>query len=331
MRHVSALLVALSIAVATGGRAGVRPFDGKKVQAGDPIDRSQSAALFVGIREFPYDETLAEVKYAVDDAIDLAAVFAMDAKTRLVDPRRVVLALSGDPQKPASQRSLDALRAAGATVKGAAQSDILKLLEEQSVAVGDRGLLIVTFATHGVSSEGTQYLLTASSLLEHRETNITEGKVREIVSRRGVRRALIFVDACRRRLTSDTRETEPDARSVAALPSEMSEFEGQVVISAAAAGDYAYDDDERHNGVFTAAVIDAMRCGAVADSRGYITVDALQTYVEEHVLHWVQRHRDPAARRATQVQCEGRMKHMPLAACPQRQATREAASVSETP
>jgi len=54
----------------------------------------QSAALFIGVRDYVYDDTLTEVRYAVDDAIDLAYVLAIDRETRLVTPERVVLALS---------------------------------------------------------------------------------------------------------------------------------------------------------------------------------------------------------------------------------------------
>lgn len=45
----------------------------------------------------------------------------------------------------------------------------------------------------------------------------------------------------------------------------MSAVHGQVVLAAAAAGQYAYDDDDRRNGVFTAAVIDGLRRQAPAD------------------------------------------------------------------
>src|SRR5258706_448855 len=78
------------------------------------FDRSQSAALFVGVRHFTHDENLTEVRYAVDDAVDLAFVFALDHNVHLVEAGRVVLALSGDPQKPESRQKLAALRAAGA-------------------------------------------------------------------------------------------------------------------------------------------------------------------------------------------------------------------------
>jgi hypothetical protein len=140
------------------------------------FDRSQSAALFVGVRHFTHDQTLAEVRYAVDDAIDLAFVFALDRNVRLVDAGRVILALSGEPQKTESQQKLDALRAAGATVRGAGETDVLALLERQARSVGRKGILIVSIATHGFNADGVHYVLAANSLFEHRETSISTGR-----------------------------------------------------------------------------------------------------------------------------------------------------------
>jgi hypothetical protein len=275
----------------------------------------ESAALFVGIREFVYDSTLTEVRYAVDDAVDLAYVLAVDGKAHLVPPERVILALSGQPQKHESQERLDALVAAGASIHPAGQSDILTLLESQSRAVGRNGILIVAFATHGISEGGTQYLLTAQSLVRHRETTIAESAVRDIITRAGVPRSLVLLDACRQNLTTE-RGPEPDPRSAAAaLRRVMGDINGQVVFSAAATGEYAYDDDVRRNGVFTAAVIDGLRCGASTDARGFVTVETLSAYVEERVLSWIQIHRDPGTRRATQLQFEGRSRSMPLSSC----------------
>ena len=312
MRQFFSFLVALLLGGAAVG--GVRTLSVPR-PAG-PVVPAQSAALFVGVREFPYDHGLAEVQYAVDDAVDLAYVLAIDSKTRLVDPGRVVLALSGEPQKRESRRRLQVLVAGGAGVRSAAQPDLLTLLQDQARAVGPNGVLVVSFATHGVSIDGTQYLLTASSLLHHRETGIAETKVREIVSRAGVPRSLILLDACRERLTTDVRSVDP--RSAAAVMRAMGDINGQVVFSAAAAGDYAYDDEDRGNGVFTAAVIDGLQCRAGTDADGFVTVDTLSNYVEEQVLSWVRNNRHPDASRATQLHCEGRSRRMPLSSCPRK-------------
>jgi len=67
------------------------------------FSRQESTGLFVGVRDFPHDPMLT-VPYAVDDAVDLAFLFALDQRVGLVPPRRVVLAISGQPQKDESDR-----------------------------------------------------------------------------------------------------------------------------------------------------------------------------------------------------------------------------------
>lgn len=279
------------------------------------FDRTQSAALFVGVRRFTHDQTLTEVKYAVDDAIDLASVLALDRKVSLVTPRRVVLALSGTPQKPESQERLDQLIAAGATVAAASQADILTMLARQAGLAGREGLLILSFASHGFSRDGTPYVLAASSLFEHPETSISTAKLLDIAAGSEAARSLIFLDACRESVTTGTRAVDADAETAAPLIEGMSHVDGQVVFYAAAAGKYAYDDDENKNGVFTTAVIEGLRCKAPTDERGLITVETLAAFVETRVRSWIREHKDPSVRKAIQVNMDGATKTMPLAVC----------------
>ena len=150
---------------------------------------------------------------------------------------------------------------------------------------------------------------------------LTDAKICDVVSRNEVPRSLIFLDACRERLSRDRRGGDPDPRSVAALWHSMRSVNGQAVIAAAAAGGYAYDDDARRNGVFTENVIDGLRCGATTNSEGFITVDTLYSYVSAHVLTWLQEHKDPATKRATQLRCENGTKQMPLSICVNRTAS----------
>jgi len=293
---------------------GVRPLSsgGTRSEAFEP---GESAALFVGVRSFPYDQTLAEVRYAVDDAADLACVVALDDRVRLVDPSRVILALSGEPQKEESRRNLRRLIAAGAHVRSATAADILNALDEQSRTVGKRGVLIFAFATHGYARDGAQYLLSATSILRHKEGAISESEVCDIAAQSDAARSLILIDACRERLTDGQRGGLPATQSAAALFRAMDGVHGQVVLSAAAAGQYAYDDDDRRNCVFTASVIDGLRCQAAADARGLVTVDALSAFIEQHVLEWIRKHRNAQITHATQVSFEGSAKSMPVADC----------------
>ena len=318
MRHYLCVLVAVFLSIE--GLAGVRKVRPVTEQLTDVIDPRASAGLFVGVRDFPDDETLIPVKYAVDDAVDLAFQLTIERQPPLIRPDRVVLALSGEPQKSESQQNLKALLAAGATRHTAGQTEILKLLQSQSRNVGTNGILIVAFATHGMSEDGTQYLLTSTSLLDYPETMLTEVKVCDVVSKNGVARSLILIDACRERLARGSRTGDTDRRSAAAVSSPVGSAEGQVVLSAAAAGDYAYDDNERGNGVFSAAVIDGLRCAAPTDEHGYVTCDTLAGFVEDRVLAWVRTNKNPAARKAIQIQSEGHAKSMPLVMCLRRSA-----------
>lgn len=316
IRIVRLLVVAAAVVCSScDGQRGVRPPDRVPRAKAGAFDPRESAALFVGVRQFSKDSTLADVRYAVDDAVDLAFVLSLEGRRPLVEPTRVLLALSGEPQKPESRERLAKLVAEGARTRRAEQADVINALEEQANAAGDNGMFIVAFATHGVSYDGTQYLLASTSVLRHRETAISENKIRDIASLSDAGRSLILVDACREQLTTDQRSGTADDRSAASLIEAMSGTIGQVVLSAAAAGQFAYDDNERRNGVFTAAVIDGIRCGAPTDPQGLVTVETLAAFVEQQVRTWIRKHRDRSIASATQMAYAGGARSMPLAAC----------------
>jgi hypothetical protein len=319
MRQYFAIFVALL--VSWPAEPGVRRVGGKDVEP------QQSAALFVGIRDFK-DRSIAPVPYAMDDAIDLAYEMAIAQHLPLVPASKVVLALSdGQPRKRESATRLKALLEAGARRRAADQVEVLRQVELQSRRVGAEGILILSFATHGVSRGGVQRLLVAGSSIDYPESMITEPGISDMVERNDVPRALILIDACRERLTRDRRDGTADQRSRSAFAGIMSRVEGQAVIFAAAGGGYAYDDDARHNGVFTAAVIDGLHCGAGKDRHGFITVETLYKYVSTHVLRWVRSNKNTTTRMATQLSVEGEMRRMPLAVC----GVRHTASMTSSP
>jgi hypothetical protein len=278
------------------------------------FDSSASAAMFVGIRDFTHDEDLEKVRYAVDDAIDLAYAVSLDRTAPLVTPERIALALSGEPQKEVSRRRLEKLRQRGAMIHPAGQTDIVGLMEQQAKGVGKTGILIVGIATHGFSDDGLHYLVASNSLLRYRDSAVATHKLLDIAVRSGAPRALVFIDACRSRLTAGATRgiDEVDGRSAAPLIDGLAHAVGQVIFFAAAPGDYAYDDDVRQNGVFTAALLDGLQCGAAPDEEGLVTTDALAAYVGERVRDWVQAHRHRTVAQGIQATGGSRM---PVAFC----------------
>lgn len=313
------LILACLLAVTANGQEtrSARPERPAPRQA---FDAAQSVALFVGIRSFRDDETLQKVPYAVDDAVDLAYLFALDPRVALVRANRVALALSDEnPRKEISRRRLAQLKRSGAIVVPATQSQILKLLERQAGMAGADGIFIVSFATHGLSDDGAQYLLAANSLLRELNTAIPTARVLDLVAASNAARSLILIDTCRERVRRQ-RSSVPEPLSAAPLIRRMGLTAGQVVLYGAAAGRWAYDDDMRQNGVFTGAVLDALQCRAGQDGSGIVTVNELTDAVEREVLSWIRTYRDPSVRNATQANIDGAARTMPLATCSRRPA-----------
>jgi uncharacterized caspase-like protein len=270
----------------------------------------QTAALFVGVQQFTSTPPPADVAYAVDDAVDLASAFA----ERVGDPKRIALAITGEPHKPESQVALRKLRDAGATIEQPTKEAIARLLEKQAAVAGQNGELILSFATHGVSEGGVHYVLASGSSFEDQESLLSTAEMLDVASH--VRRSIVFLDACRERATA-TRGASHRVNTKAPLLRAMKQYAGQVVFSPAA-GKYTYDDPIHKNGVFTAAIVDGLQCAAKRDSQGYVTVATLHDYAESRVRRWLKRnHHDPSAP-ALQVNTDGDSRTLPLARCEAR-------------
>lgn len=286
---------------------GVRPLSEAPAQTRGAFLREQSAALFVGVREFAA-APVSGVRYTVDDAVDLAYTFALERKVGLVDPHRVALALTGEPRKTLSQERLKKLRAAGALVTTATLNDIMSLLDRQAALAGRNGLLILGFASHGFSRDGVPYVLTSTSRHEDTASSLSAAKVFDIASR--AQRSLIFIDACRDR-AGGARGVPPKGPLAPYMESAI----GQVVFYAAAPGNVAYEDETEKNGVFTKAVIAGLLGCGPRTVQGLVTVEKLSRFVEDRVLRWVQTHRDRSLLKATQASMDADTKSMPLASC----------------
>lgn len=274
--------------------------------------RADSTGVFVGVSDFTHDRQLT-VPYAADDAVDLAHRFVINQRTSLVPPHRAVLLLSGRPQKEQSRRRLDELREAGATILMRATSDdIFNQVREQAARAGKNGLFVLSLASHGFVQNGDAYVLGSASVFRSPETSLRLAKLFDLAGQAG--RSLIFVDACRERVMQDSRSLGPEPDSAAPVITKMRRVHGQVIFYAAAAGQYAYDDHEHQNGVFTKTVLDGLDCKASAPDRTVIA-ETLQTYVEREVRRWILEKQHRVVNPATQVSMEGSSGNMPLSEC----------------
>lgn len=274
------------------------------------FDPAQSAALFVGVRDFASAPSFNGVKYTVDDAVDLAYTFALERKVALVPPNRVVLALTDEPVTPKSQERLQKLRNAKATVIGATREQIMASLDTQARLAGREGMLILSFASHGFSRDGIAYILAANSHFNDTASSLSAAKVFGIAETSRAERALIFIDACRERLEASR---SPSRSRAASFAEYIKGKIGHVVFYAATPGNPAYE--EAGNGVFTKAVIDGLVGCDARTMQGFVTVDKLSEFVELRVRGWIARNRDSRIAKATQVTMDALTKDIPLANC----------------
>jgi len=290
------------------------------------FDPGESSALFAGISRF---EELAEVPFAVDDAVDLAYLFTLELG--LVEPSRVVLALGGErsvyPKNRESRERLEALAEAGVDVQDISGKGVGKfnsLLVRQAGKAGKRGMFLFGLATHGFNHGEIQYLAVADTPSVSSSTRaaiVSSLKLTEVlgtINRESrSQRKLVLLDACQERLTAErgVEEDERTAMSDEAFRSALAEAQGQVVLQGAPTGGYSYDDETLQNGVFTAAVIDGLSGAAEADERSLITSRALADYVQQRVAAWVAQNRseDAAVSTGIGMQLDGSAADMPLA------------------
>jgi hypothetical protein len=318
-RSKSLILAGVAIAVASGPLIAERARSARPAPVtaagGKPerFSRDASAALFVGVQRFTHRQ-LTPVPYAADDAVDLAYLFARNRRVSLVRADRVVLALSGRPEKEESRRKLAELRKLGARVRSADRGDILSALRGQAALAGKNGIFIVSIATHGFVRRGDPYILGASSLAEEPETTLSMAMILDTAARSGAARSLVLVDACRDRIAPATRSVTRKTGTAAPLLDRISNAHGQAVLYAAAVGHYAYDDSLKHNGVFTEAVIDGLNCNAAMPG-GFVTASTLAIHVENNVLKWIHANVDPSVQSATQSSIDGDARNMPLSQC----------------
>ncbi len=251
------------------------------------FNSAASAGLFVGVSKFE-DDRLYEVPYAVDDAVDLAHLFALELGT--VAPERAVLLLAGEPKKAGSVKRLAELLTRGARRASARQSDIYRYLGETVANVGSLGFAFVSVASHGVSDAGGDFLVATDSRADRKlRTGVAVTELFEEVARAG--RGLVLLDACREQVLRARGEAAGSAVMGKSFAEAIACARGLVVLSGATLGGFTYDDPKRENGAFTAAVLDGLRGGAAPGLGGWITVRTLADYVQEQMIAWVRRER----------------------------------------
>lgn len=291
------------------------------------FDADASRGLFVGISKFSEDEIdglssdrFANIPYAVDDAVDMAHFYSLHLK--LINPKGTILCLAGTPKKEESRVRLQQLLSAGAVRQPPERNPIFELLSRASRESRPEGMLVVSFATHGMSLQGSDYLAALDSSPQSiANTGLEVNSILNEVAQSNTQRRLVFLDACRERLRQKTDRraggVDKESEMGQAFAEAITNSSGMVVMAGARAGGYAYDDRIRRNGVFTASILEGLAGDAPADGRGFITPGNLAKTVNEKVCEWARSNRQtPPDQCGITIQIEGLAADLPLAVDP---------------
>lgn len=173
--------------------------------------------------------------------------------------------------------------------------NILSRLDTLVNTVPEDGLLLVSFAGHGIEREERPFLLPADAPYTHNvnfleDTAVSVARLKEYIKQTRVGQVIILLDACRNLLgagrgSSPNPLTEAYRRSFK-FDVRNHEVQAFATVYATAVGEFALEDIVRNRGYFTTAVVEAM-AGAAANERGEVTLSALVKYVQEQVPHRV--------------------------------------------
>lgn len=226
-------------------------------------------ALVIGVDKYS-DPQISPLKGADNDARNLS-----DALVRYAGfpPDQVILMATDQPFERQPTRI-----------------NILRRLSNLASVVPKDGLLLISFAGHGIERGGQAYLIPSDSqisddinLLE--ESAVSVARMKDRIRATGVGQVLILLDACR---------NDPGGRADAPNPLTAAyvnafnfdvrnhEVNAFATIYATAVGQRAYEYTEKKQGYFTWAVVEGLKGGA-ANDKGEVTLANLIKYVQETV------------------------------------------------
>ena len=169
---------------------------------------------------------------------------------------------------------------------------ILRKLSNLRAVVPKDGLLLFSFAGHGIQREGRAYLLSSDSqvngdldLLEDTAINVGS-QVRDRVEETGIGQVIFILDACRNEPGSGRSGTDnPLSQGFVkqfSFGSRNREVSAFVILYASEIGHRAYEYVEKKQGYFSWFLVEALQ-GAAANNRGEVTLGGVIDYLQEKV------------------------------------------------
>jgi Caspase domain len=175
------------------------------------------------------------------------------------------------------------------------RGNILRRLSNLAAVVPKDGLLLFSFAGHGIERNNQAFLLPTDAqvsddvnLLEQTAINVVT--IKDWIRKTGVGQVLLLLDACRNdpsagRANADNPLTKNYMRGFD-FDVRNQEVQAFATLYATEIGHRAYELKEQHHGYFTLALVEGLR-GQAANEKGEVTLSGLIKYLQDTVPHRV--------------------------------------------
>jgi len=258
------------IAGQVGGQKGQRGINVQRPEGVKTLPSSAKRfALIVGVDQYA-DTQITTLGGASNDAKTLANALIQYAGF----PGEQVTLLASD--QPAERQPT--------------RGNILRRLSNLAAIVPPDGLLLISFAGHGIERGGHAFLLPSDSQVSNdvdllEQTAINVSQIRDRVKKIGVKQVLMIVDACRNdpvgRANADNPLTAAYTRGFN-FDLRNREVQAFATLYATEVGHRAYEYKEKKQGYFTWVLVEALRGGA-ANAKGEVTLANLVKFLQERV------------------------------------------------
>jgi hypothetical protein len=269
----SAISIVLLILIGAMSNEVTSQTGNRGLKVGDPVKTLPAAAkryaLIIGVDQYA-DTQITTLGGASNDAKTLANALIQYAGF----PNEQVTLLASD--QPAERQPT--------------RGNILRRLSNMAAVIPPDGLLLISFAGHGIERGGQAFLLPSDSqvsndvdLLEQTAINVTQ--IKDRVRKIGVKQVLMILDACRNdpvgRANADNPLTSAYTRGFN-FDLRNREVQAFATLYATEVGHRAYEYKEKKQGYFTWVLVEALRGGA-ANEKGEVTLASLVKYLQERV------------------------------------------------
>ncbi len=170
------------------------------------------------------------------------------------------------------------------------RGNILRRLSNLAAVIPRDGLLLLSFAGHGIERGGQAFLLPSDSQVSNdvdllEQTAINVSQIKDRIKKIGVPQVLLIIDACRNdpvgRANADNPLTAAYTRGFN-FDIRNREVQAFATLYATEVGHRAYEYKEKKQGYFTWILVEALR-GAAANKKGEVTLAGLVSYLQERV------------------------------------------------